>query len=284
MRGEIALKWEQAIQQLKKNEDLQDLVRACYYDEPVIKAAQRFTESEEWQEIKKILHDWIPGKVLDLGAGHGISSFAFAQAGCRVTALEPDPSAIVGTSAIKNLAQVANLDIIIVQSLGEDLPFTDASFDIVYGRQILHHAVNLPRLCQEAARVLKSGGVFIATREHVISRPEDLANFLINHPLHRFYGGENAFLLEQYCNALLRAGLDLRKKFGPYESVINFFPLTKKEITEWAVAGLKKYFGTTLSDWLTCYSGVQSLICRCKSRLDNTPGRLYSFVAIKSQL
>jgi SAM-dependent methyltransferase len=283
-KGERALKWEQAVQALKENRDLQDLVRACYYDEPIIKAAQRFTESEEWQEIKKILHDWIPGKVLDLGAGHGISSYAFVRTGCAVTALEPDSSPVVGTGAIKNLAQVANLDITIVQALGEDLPFADASFDIVYGRQILHHAGNLLKLCQEAARVLKPSGVFISTREHVISRPEDLAKFLLQHPLHASYGGENAFLLAQYCNAIYQAGLDLRKKFGPYESVINYFPLTKKEMTERVAAGLKKYFGTTTSDWLSCHSGLQSLICRCRSWLDNTPGRLYSFVAIKSNV
>ena len=55
-------------------------------------------------------------------------------------------------------------------------------------------------MCEEVARVLKPGGTFIATREHVISKKEDLPVFLANHPLHRFYGGENAFVLQKYLD------------------------------------------------------------------------------------
>lgn len=59
----------------------------------------------------------------------------------------------------------------------------------VFARQVLHHARNLEMLCREVSRVLKPHGIFIATREHVISKPEDLARFLKKHPLHQFYGG-----------------------------------------------------------------------------------------------
>src|SRR6202040_1201267 len=123
----------------------------------------------------------------------GISSYALARDGWRVTALEPDPSDVVGAGAIEQLAAVSNLPIEVVRDWGETLPFADATFDLVYGRQVLHHARDLRTLCAEMGRVLKSGGTFLATREHVIFRDADLAVFLAEHPLHRLYGGENAY-------------------------------------------------------------------------------------------
>ena len=55
----------------------------------------------------------------------------------------------------------------------------------------------------EMHRVLKPGGIFIAAREHVISKEADLEKFLEQHPLHHLYGGEHAFLLERYIEALM---------------------------------------------------------------------------------
>jgi hypothetical protein len=45
--------------------------------------------------------------------------------------------------------------------------------------------------CKEIARVLRPSGRFIAVRDHVISKPEDLPKFLDTHPLHNLYGGEH---------------------------------------------------------------------------------------------
>ncbi|MDD1465621.1 class I SAM-dependent methyltransferase, partial [Dolichospermum sp. ST_sed5] len=168
------LTWEEAVQWLRDQPEQQELVQYCYYDDPLESAAERFSHSEEWTALNKLLKPKIPGKVLDIGAGRGISSYAFAKAGCSVTALEPDSSNLVGAGAIHRLAKNTDLSIQVVQDWGETLPFTDNYFDIVYGRAVLHHAQNLKQLCQEAARVLKPGGYFIATREHIISRKEDL--------------------------------------------------------------------------------------------------------------
>ena len=42
-------------------------------------------------------------QALDLGAGRGISSYALAREGWQVTALEPDPSMLIGAGAIRSL-------------------------------------------------------------------------------------------------------------------------------------------------------------------------------------
>ena len=276
------LTWEEAVQWLKSQDDRQELVKACYYDDPLLESAQRFVNSEEWQAVHDISKDWMHGKVLDLGAGNGISSYAFAIAGCQVTALEPDPSEIVGAGAIARLAKEANLDIEIIQKFGESLPFADNSFDIVHGRQVLHHAKNLPKLCQEAARVLRPNGLFIATREHIISEYQDLEIFLQTHPLHQLYGGENAFLLKQYYEAIAQAGLILRDSYGQYQSVINYAPTTRSQHQQNIANKLEKYLDSRFAKWICSQPNFIELINNIYTWRDRTPGRLYSFVAIKS--
>ena len=275
------LTWEEAVRWLKSQPDRQDLVKDCYYDDSVLEAAQRFVISEEWQAVFDIAKDWMKGNVLDLGAGNGISSYAFAITGCRVTALEPNPSDIVGAGAIAKLAKESNLDIEVIQSYGESLPFADNSFDIVYGRQVLHHAENLSKLCQEAARVLRPKGLFVATREHVISQPQDLELFLQSHPLHQLYGGENAFLLKQYYDAISQAGLTLQSSYGHYQSVINYAPITRSKYQENIANKLKKYVGSQLANWLSSQLNFIKLVSNVHTLRDRTAGRLYSFIAIK---
>ena len=68
------LTWAEAVPWLKSQPDQQNQVRDCYYDEILMTAVKRFAKSEEWQAVAEILSDWIPGDVLDLGAGNGISS------------------------------------------------------------------------------------------------------------------------------------------------------------------------------------------------------------------
>ena len=237
--------------------------------------------SDEWQAIKNLLQRYLPGKVLDLGAGRGISSYAFAKHGCTVTALEPDPSPLVGAQAIQALADTTHVPIQIVKEYGETLPFNDNSFDIVYGRAVLHHARDLNKLCLEAARVLKPGGVFLATREHVISRRVDLQAFLDSHPLHRLYGGENAFLLKEYMDAIEGAGLAAKKVIGPMESPINYAPMSPLEFKTTVNSLLAGRIGNRVANWLAGKKIVQHFCGWYLSQNMNTPGRLYSFMAVK---
>ena len=280
MSGNL-LTWEETIRRLKSNPGMADLVKACYYDEPLLAAARRFAASEEWQATWTLISKWLPGEVCDLGAGHGITSYALAQGGCRVTTVEPDPSVSVGARAIKGLANEAGVAIKVVQAWSEALPFHNGSFDLVYGRQVLHHAADLLRLCQEAARVLRPGGGFLATREHVISRREDLPIFLKDHPLHAFYGGENAFVLKQYLQAMHLSGLRLKKVYGPMESVINYYPMTYAEYREKLSRVFARVLGQGLAQHVASQKLIQALAGRYLSTWDKTPGRLYSFLAIK---
>jgi SAM-dependent methyltransferase len=277
--------WEEAVIWLRRQPDQAALVRACYYDDPLIDAAKRFAGSGEWQAVRALLPGR-PGRALDLGAGRGISSYALARDGWRVTALEPDPSGLVGAGAIRSLAAEAGLDITVEGHWGERLPFPDGLFDLVHGRQVLHHAKDLDGFCREVGRVLKRGGIFIGTREHVISRPEDLGAFLEHHPLHRFYGGENAYLLRQYLSAITGGGLSLLKVLGPYDSPINYFPMTDDQWRQECLRPLSRIVGFRVSRVFTDDRNpigrwLLRKLAVWRSRSCETPGRPYSFVADK---
>ena len=277
--------WEEAVLWLRAQPEQQELVRACYYDDPLLEAAVRFEASEEWQAVRKILPRKA-GSALDLGAGRGISSYALAKAGWQVDALEPDTSAVVGRGAIEQLAHESALPIQLLEGFAEQIPAQDEAYDLVYGRQVMHHAHNLQTMCNEIFRVLKPGGVFIATREHVISKKEDLPVFLANHALHHLYGGENAFLLKEYLAAIECAGLKIQCTYGQFDTPINYFPVSYRQWQDEIQRPLAKWFGRRitrllLSDAFPWSGFVNGKLSSRASQRDQTPGRLYSFVAVK---
>lgn len=272
--------WEQAVQWLREQPEQQELVLAAYYDDPLPAAADRYWRSEEWQAIQPLLPP-VPGRALDVGAGRGIASYALAKEGFSVTALEPDASALVGAQAIRGLAAVSGLPIEVSQEFSERLPFADAEFDVVFARAVLHHTRDLAAACREFLRVLKPGGCLLAVREHVISRPEDLPVFLDHHPLHKLYGGENAFLLPQYEAAIRAAGFRLNSVLAPLESAINYAPYTEASLrTELAARISRRIPGAKqLVAGLLGLPPLWAVARRVLERVDHRPGRLYSFIA-----
>jgi len=274
------LSWEDAVVWLRNQPDRRQLVLDSFYDDPLIKAAERYHDSGEWQAISRILQGRT-GKALDVGAGRGIASYALAKDGFKVTALEPDPSAIVGAAAIRSLAQETALPITVNEDFSERLPFTDASFDVIIARAVLHHTRDLDGACREIHRVLKPGGIFIAAREHVISREGDLQKFLDRHPLHRLYGGEHAFLRDRYVEALKGAGFSL-DVLAPFRSPINMYPYTFDSLRDAVVKMLSQklplpFWGFALKSDL-----IFSALLYGAEGIDNRPGRLYSFVCRKA--
>ncbi|WP_441255993.1 methyltransferase domain-containing protein [Tardiphaga sp. 285_C5_N1_2] len=277
--------WEEAVEWLRGQPEQQVLVRACYFDDPLGEAAERFWNSEEWKAIAALLPP-ASGRALDMGAGRGISSYALARDGWQVTALEPDPSNLVGAGAIRMLSQATGYPIEIAAEYSERLPFADATFDVVNCRQVLHHARDLQQTCREIFRVLKPGGVMVATREHVLTRRADLDAFLQQHALHKFYGGENAFLLPEYLDAMQGAGLRVDSVMAPLDSPINYFPMTIDQQFVHCTRPVADRIGRPLTNALFDRRNpfgrflFNRLVAAINAR-DNTPGRLYSFLAVR---
>lgn len=276
------LTWEEAVRWLIDQPDKQEIVRDCYYDRPFKATADRYWHSPEWQAIR-MFFPTPKGYVLDLGAGNGIASYALAKEGWQVKALEPDPSDLVGCGAIRQLAQETALPIATIQGVGENLPFEDGTFNFVFARQALHHAQDLGQLCKEIYRVLEPGGVFVAVREHVISSQRDLPKFLDSHPLHHLYGGEQAYLLKEYLEALKSARLQVDKVIRPFDSVINYAPLTETSLKDELQKRFNRIPSGKIVSQLLLSDRFFGPFLQLLSKIDQRPGRLFSFICHKPE-
>jgi len=98
-----------------------------------------------------------PGQtLLDVGTGTGVVAITAARAGAKVTGLDLTPELLEQARAIAPLAGVA--DIAWQDGDAENLPFPDASFDVVLS-QFGHMFAPRPDVAaKELLRVLKPGG------------------------------------------------------------------------------------------------------------------------------
>jgi ubiquinone/menaquinone biosynthesis C-methylase UbiE len=271
------MNWHETIAYARNEPSLQSQIQESYLSEDLTSNIEAFRNSDEFKATLSLLSSLnIPqnAKLLDVGAGNGISSIAFAMQGFKVTALEPDNSDTVGAAAIIKLKEVYDLpDLIVVSSFGEDMPFDDNFFDVVYARQCVHHAYHLQQFTKSIYRVVKPGGILLTVRDHVISDEADKQAFLKRHPLHKFYGGENAFTLDEYRNAIITAGFNIKQVLAPADSVINYSP--------WSTHRIKTILKKKLGGWAANKIVINLSWRFIKYRLNRLPGRLYSFVSIK---
>lgn len=273
----VTMTSEEAVLWLRSRPDLAEITRTSYFDEPIAAAAHRFFISAEWSAVRSLLGNVREKSVLDVGAGRGIASYAFAKDQAKVTALEPDQSDIVGSGALKRLRDDSNLDFEIVEDWAESMPFKNSSFDLVYARQVLHHANNLGKFCKEIFRILKPGGLFLACREHVAANKNDLEKFLHTHILNKYTHNEYAYSLWEYKYALKEAGFRIKSIFGPWESLINIFPADTSVIKNRICKKLHLPVQEMIPD------GIAVKIGRLYRNKVYFPGCLYSFYCLKAQ-
>lgn len=271
--------WEEAIVTLRSQPEHRQLIHDAYLDADVVENCRRYAASDEFAEVLRLIRRYRPGarQVLDIPGGNGIATCALVGAGFEVTTVEPDPSPTVGRGAIERGLAALGRSATVVDAFGESLPFGDEKFDVVFVRQGLHHAQDLPKMVAQYARVLRPGGLLLACREHVVDNyGASLQAFLDSQPDHQLYGGENAFMLKDYEAALTAAGLDVREVLTPYASPINMHPntpeLLRRKILE---SGAGRRLKRVLPDDLVAAFGMWRL------RNRRLPGRLFSFVATK---
>ena len=275
------LTYEESVQYIRSQPELANDVKLGYLDRDNLMAAERFAASEEFSDLQRTLRlrKTQPKKILDVGCGNGIASYAFAMLGHDVFAVDPDTSEDVGLGAAARLARIVKQGKISThKAFAESLPFSDSSFDIVYTRQAVHHYSDLRQGLVECARVLKPGGILFATREHVISDEKQLEVFLRDHLLHKLHGGENAYTLATYCLALQHAGLTMKRCYGTYDTVINHFPWSNAEIQASARLATEGKFGKLLTPFVTSILPLETMWRRRRSHLHQYPGRMYSFL------
>lgn len=93
--------------------------------------------------------------VLDVAAGTGNAAIPAAATGARVTGLDIAPGLL---ATARDRAARAGVRVAFVEGDAEDLPYADASFDVVTSTLGVQFAPHHERTAAELARVLRPGG------------------------------------------------------------------------------------------------------------------------------
>ena len=101
---------------------------------------------------------WRGRMVLEVGCGAGVDLARFARGGAQVTGVDLSPSAIdLARANFEQQGLTGRLEV----ADGEQLPFADSAFDLVYAHGVVQYTANPQRLVDECRRVLKPGGLAI---------------------------------------------------------------------------------------------------------------------------
>ena len=117
------------------------------------KYAQRVSTMSD---VIEFLGDLSDKSVLEYGCGLGEISALLAKTGAQVTTFDLSPMSVAVTrhrAALNNVAERVEA----VVAAGENLPYADESFDVIFGKAILHH-VDVNKGWYDIYRVLKTNG------------------------------------------------------------------------------------------------------------------------------
>jgi SAM-dependent methyltransferase len=118
-------------------------------------------------KVRKALGDDAPehySRALEIGAGTGYFTLNMLRSGLigEATCSDISPGML---STLKANAKRLGLKVKTKPADAEQLPFADASFDLVFGHAVLHHIPDLERAFGEFARVLAPGGTVVFAGE-----------------------------------------------------------------------------------------------------------------------
>jgi ubiquinone/menaquinone biosynthesis C-methylase UbiE len=135
---------------------------APHYDSKIARLERKFLEHLRREAIEALPAG---GRILELGAGTGLN-FQFYHPHTHGVATEPS-TPMLGIAVQKEKPQ----GLCLVQSCGEQLPFTDGSFDSALATLVMCSVKSPELVFGELRRVVKLGG-HISLLEHV--RPNGL--------------------------------------------------------------------------------------------------------------
>ena len=134
----------------------QEKMRA-FFDSMAGRLGRDYVPGKSWKSMTEaLLHLLPPMTIADLGAGDGGSALLLAQNAIRVIAVDSSEKMLdVGRDKALHAA-ASNVEFRLGEM--EEVPIDDASVDLAFFSQSLHHAAHPERALREAARILRPGG------------------------------------------------------------------------------------------------------------------------------
>jgi len=201
-----------------KNNTLSASERELFYENFSDEWESRINKWETNKRIRIVFDElldncYIGGKkFLEVGCGLGFFSQNAVELGAKVTGVD------IGSRLINKVKKKIPKGKFLVAS-ASDLPFPNASFDVVLCTEVLEHVEDQDTALSELVRVLKNGGVLVVTSPNRIFKPIfNLLSFLRLRPYH---GNENWIFPWVFKKMLLEKGLLVEK-----EKYFNFIILT----------------------------------------------------------
>jgi ubiquinone/menaquinone biosynthesis C-methylase UbiE len=159
------------------------------------------SELDRLIEIAQPQPDWM---ALDVATGGGHTALKFAPYVKHMTSSDLTPQMLEEARVFITGQGIANVDFKLADA--EDLPFDNAAFDLVTCRIAPHHFPNVQRFIDEAARVLKPGGLLLV-QDQVSPEDYDAARYVdafekLRDPSHYRVYGET-----EWVNLFQSAGL-----------------------------------------------------------------------------
>jgi SAM-dependent methyltransferase len=105
--------------------------------------------------VREFLGDLRGVRILEYGCGSGFLTVLLAASGAKVTSFDISPGSV--DLARKRCEANGFSDVQLEVANAEDLPFEDESFDIIFGRAILHH-LDVQKAAPHIERMLVPGG------------------------------------------------------------------------------------------------------------------------------
>ncbi len=134
----------------------QDKMRA-FFDSMAGRLGKDYVPGKSWKSTAEaFLHLLPPMTIADLGSGDGGFALLLAQSAVKVIAVDSYEKMLDVACEQARRAGASNIEFRLGEM--EEVPIDDASVDLVFFSQSLHHAAHPERAIREAARILRPGG------------------------------------------------------------------------------------------------------------------------------
>lgn len=168
-------------------------------------------------------------QVLELGCGIGYQSAFLSKQAVKVIATDLADESLEahapGMKSAEKLLKLLNINNVeFVACSAEQLPFEDASFDMVYSSHVLEHIPDQQKALREIYRVLKPGGIHfcvVPTRTEKVYAFFNFYSYLAGRSMHHFINKVKGMITEVKSEPLKKGGLSLKDAAS---SQLKYFP------------------------------------------------------------